>query len=451
MKTLLALSVLLTSLSNGSLRPEPDARIDRVHALEAMLDSGDDASLQAFAGAHLTQAYRDSFDGEDALLHHLRELRTAVAPVGGVGLTEDAGRLVLHISNQRGKSRVALEFESEPPFRVTSVVFEGLQPGGPALAFTWETLESELEEAAERDGFCGSILAARGGEVVLERGFGHADSEGRVPVTPQTLFAIGSTPIDFTHGAILFLDDLGELSLSDPITRYFEGVPADKRHITLDHLRTGRSGLLDFPGLPGVDANMDLSWIDRAEFLRRVWASELLFEPGTESRHSHTAWGLLAAVIEVVTGTDYEGFLREVFFEPAKMKRTGHYPHTKRFPASEIAVGLGGNVWGEINAPQYWGETSWLVLGSGGMVSTPGDLYRWHEFLRVGEILSEASRAKYFGNGAIVNEGGNDRGFINTIGARGDDIVIVCSNSHVGMDDATAAVASAASLVGAGE
>lgn len=450
MKALLALFALLVTVAPAPPLPEPDPRIARIHALERMLNSRQEQALGAFAGEHLAASYRESFAGEDALLAHLRELRAAVAPVEGVGLTEEGDRLVMHVSNEKGESRVALRFESGEPYRILAVDYEGTRERGPGLEFTWDTLEEEFEAAAERIEFCGSILAVRGGEVVLDRGFGHADPEDRHPVTPDTLFAIGSTPIDFTNGAILMLEELGELALYDPISKFFDGVPADKRGITLAHLRSGGSGLIDFPGIPGVDENMDLSWIDRDEFLRRVWASELLFEPGTDSRHSHMAWGLLAAVVEVVTGTDYESFLRVMFFEPAGMERTGHYPHAKRFPASEVAVGLGGNVWGEVNAPTHWGETSWLVLGSGGMVSTPRDLYRWHRFMG-SDALGEDARRKYYDGGPLVNEGGNDRGFINTIGARGDDIVIVCSNSHVGMDDPTSAVAMAAARVGAGD
>ena len=420
-------------------------------ATEQMLDARDDDALLAYAETHLAPAYRDSFAGEEALLAHLRHLRDVAGPVGGVGLMRRPdGRIELHVSNRERESVVALRLEDGPPHRVAHLELVSSVPREAEPSITWSTLEEELQKAAD-EGFCGSVYALRDGEVVLDRGFGFVDPERRHPVTPTTLFAIGSTPIDFTHGALLLLAERGALSLDDPITRFFDDVPTDKRAITLEHLRTGRSGLLDFPGIEGVDENLDLSWIDRAEFLRRVFAAPLLFEPGTGERHSHAAWGVLAAVIEIASGEDYETFLRINFFQPAGMLRTGHYPLAERFPASEVAVGLGGNVWGEVNSPAHWGPTSWLVLGSGGMVSTPRDLARWRGYLRDGGVLDPESSRLYGVDGVFLAEGGNDRGFVNTIGAHGDDLVIVCSNSHTAMDDFSARVALAAARVATGE
>ena len=449
LRVVLALVVLgLGTLPSSAQQGSP--REMRTLATEEMLDGQGDGSLRAYIDEHLAPAYRDGFEDEVELLVHLRELRRAVAPIGELGMTVDAeGRVQLHVSNGRATSVVGITLESTEPFRIVDLVLDSSEAREAGPRLTWDTLESALEAAAE-EGFCGSVLAVRGGEIVLDRGFGFADPERAHAVTPQTLFAIGSTPIDFTHGAILLLEQEGKLSLDDPIGTYFDDVPADKRGITLEHLRTGRSGLLDFPGIPGVDANLDLSWVDRDEFMRRIFASQLRFEPGTENEHSHSAWGVLAAIVEIVSGQDYETFVRENFFEPAGMQRTGHFPLASRFPAEQVAVGLGGNVWGDVNAPSHWGETSWLVLGSGGMISTPGDLYRWRQFLASGDVLGPAAQSRYGLHGASLFEGGNDRGFVNTIGARGGDLVIVCSNSQVGMDDLTMRIAMAAARVGLG-
>lgn len=416
---------------------------ERAMATERMIDSTGDEALRAYALEHFTPTHRESFAEEADLLAHLRELRAAVAPIGGVGL-EKVGphALALHVSNRQTESVVRIELEEQAPYRIARLELVSTGPAEPAMDVSWETLEDTLLEA-EREGFSGSVLAVRDGEVVLDQGFGHADPDGRHPVTPTTIFAIGSTPIDFTHAAILKLREMGRLSLDDPITDYFDDVPADKRGITLEHLRTSRSGLRNFHGIEGVDENLDLTWIDRETAMQRIFSKELLFPPGEGERHSHSAWGVLAAVVEIVSGQGYHEFLREHFFEPAGMDRTGPYAFSRKFPASEIAVGLGGNVFGEVNSPPHWGRTSWLVLGSGGMVSTPRDLYRWRQHLASGKAFGEEAQRLYGIGGILVDEGGNDRGFLTAMAVRGDDQFILCSNSHVEMDDAVADLARA--------
>lgn len=356
----------------------------------------------------------------------------------------DAGELRFEagVASEQGPLAFGVEVEPEAPHRILGIMVGPMGAGGDEPPVSWDTLAQDCEAATEQ-GFHGAVIAIRDGEVVLDAGFGFADPAKQHPITPSTLFAIGSTPIDFTHVGILLLEQEGKLSRDDRLSKYFDGVPTDKRAITLEHLRTGRSGMIDFPNLRGVDANPDLSWIDRDEFLRRAWASELLFEPGTDERHSHFAWGMLAAVIEVVSGQDYESFVRERIFDPAGMERTGHYPLAKKFPMREVAVGLGGRVWGEVNAPPYWGPTSWLVLGSGGMVSTTGDLRRFFEWVDEGGVLGDAGRRLFGIDGVLLNEGGNDRGFVNTIGIEGSDLVIVCSNSQTEPGDFTMRFANA--------
>ena len=153
-----------------------------------------------------------------------------------------------------------------------------------------------------------------------------------------------------------------------------------------------------------------------------------------------SAWGLLAAVVEIVSGKPYKKFLEEYFFEPAGMDRTGLYQDAARFKEEDVAVGYSGIKAGKINAPQYWGPTSWLVMGSGGMVSNPGDLYKWIQALRRGKLLSPEALAKYWSRGVLA--GGNDRGFLCIYTEGPGSLMILCSNSHTSMHDRAAQLGS---------
>lgn len=280
-------------------------------------------------------------------------------------------------------------------------------PAEAPLELTWETLGEFLDAEAEA-GFTGAVRVVRDGEIVVDRGYGLANRELGIPITSETVFAVGSQPIDFTHAAILLLAQEGRLDLSAPITRFFDGVPPDKRAITVEHLMTGASGLPDFHDRPG-DRDPDHGWIDREEAVRRILGAELLFEPGTAREHSHSAWGLLAAVVEIVSGESYQDFTGERLFAPAGMDDTGF--NGEPVPRGRLAVGYGERSDGEVNSPPYWGPTSWLVMGSGGQVSTTGDTSRWLDAMREGRILEPEWARRFFGPGPGAHRNGDAYGF----------------------------------------
>jgi CubicO group peptidase (beta-lactamase class C family) len=272
---------------------------------------------------------------------------------------------------------------------------------------TWETLEERMALEAEA-GFSGSVLVVRDGEVVFDRAYGMANRAAGIPNRPDTIYCVGSTPIDFTKAGILMLWEAGKVRLDDPITKYFDNVPADKRGITIEHLMTGQSGLRNFHDIP-TDRDPDHSYIDRDEAMRRIFSFPLLFEPGEGNAHSHSAWGVVAAIIEIVTGQTYDDFTRERLLGPAGMDDTFNYG--KPIPTERMAVGYSEVQDGEINAPPYWGPTSWLVKGSGGMVSTTRDMHRWHQAL-YGGLLSERALRLYDVGPGGYNEGGSQYGYV---------------------------------------
>ncbi len=272
---------------------------------------------------------------------------------------------------------------------------------------TWDNLADRLEAEAEA-GFTGAVLVVRDGETILDRGYGLANRDLGIRVTPDTIFATGSLPIDYTHASILWLAQEGKVALSDPITKYFENVPDDKKPITVEHLMTGGSGLPDFHDLPG-DRDPDHSWVDRDEAMRRIFAQTLLFPPGEGDEHSHSAWGVLAAIVEIASGKSYQNFTREHLFGPAGMAGTGF--NGDPVAKERLAIGYGMRSDGEVNAPPYWGKTSWLVLGSGGQIGTTRDSGRWLDAMREGKILEPAWAERYFGPGVGASRNGDAYGY----------------------------------------
>ncbi len=280
-------------------------------------------------------------------------------------------------------------------------------PPSAAAAFTWENLAARLDAEAKA-GFTGAVLVVRDGEVVLDKGYGLANRELGLAVTPDTIFATGSLPIDYTHAALLKLAQDGKLEFSDPISKFFTDVPEDKSEITIRQLMTGGSGLPDFHGVPS-DPDPDHHWIDRDEAMRRIFAQRLLFPPGQNRQHSHSAWGVLAAIVEIASGKSYQDFTREHIFGPAGMNDTGF--NGDPVPEERLAIGYGMRSDGEINAPPYWGKTSWLVLGSGGQIGTARDTGRFFDAMREGKILEPEWAERFFGDGAGASRNGDIFGY----------------------------------------
>jgi len=307
---------------------------------------------------------------------------------------------------------------------VTVLMANG-SPADEPPPFTWDALESRMKWEADQ-GFSGVVLAARDGKIVFHKAYGLANREKHIAMGPDTILAIGSTPIDFTKAGILLLAQRGKLSLSDSIAKFFDNVPEEKKAITIQHLMTGRSGLRDFHDVRS-DRDPDHAWIDRSEAVRRILSQKLIFRPGQRRQHSHSAYGLLAAIIEIVSGQSYPAFTREHLFGPTGMKDTGFFG--ERYDEDRMAVGYGLRKDGQINAPPFWGKTSWLVMGSGGQVSTAMDMWRWLEAMQSGKILSQESVKQYLYPGSYLLNGGDMYGFEIVYAGNQSSGVILMSNA----------------------
>ena len=110
-----------------------------------------------------------------------------------------------------------------------------------------------------------------------------------------------------------------------------------------------------------------------------------------------------------MSGQSWFEFLSASIFQPAGMTRTGMYGDPADFSMDDFAVGYGPDSVGLPNIPPNWGPTSWLVMGSGGMYSTLGDMQRFYRFVRDPEVSRGEFADRY--SGETVGIGGSNRGF----------------------------------------
>ena len=231
----------------------------------------------------------------------------------------------------------------------------------------------------------GAVLVAKGGKVLLAKGYGSADYD-KAPNTPRTLFEIASTSKMFTATAILKLEMQGKLSLADPISKFFKKVPEDKKSITVRHLLTHTSGMT-------VEALLNYQSPETADqFVALAMKSPLESKVGEKFAYSNPGYALLGVIVEKASGKKFEAYLRENLFEPAGMKDTG-FVQDKGLDEKRASARRDRDTGKKIGTAIAWGW-GWGYRGMGGIVTTVWDLYRWDVAMRAGKILSEEARKK---------------------------------------------------------
>jgi CubicO group peptidase (beta-lactamase class C family) len=249
-----------------------------------------------------------------------------------------------------------------------------------------------LLTALTASGFSGVALVVKDGRVVLKKGYGLANRATRAAMTGRSVVQIGSNTKDFTITAILQLVERGKLSLSDSIGKFFRDVPADKRGITIDHLLNHRAGFEQHMG-PDFDV------VTRQQEITRAMAAKLAFEPGTDRKYSNIGYRLLAAIIEMVTGTSYDNYVKKNILDPLGLKNTGLLlPH---FDRKLVAHGYknGADAGTFLERPLAPDGPYWNLRGNGGMLSTVSDMYRFYRVLmsdNPAPLLKAATRDLFF-------------------------------------------------------
>jgi CubicO group peptidase (beta-lactamase class C family) len=239
------------------------------------------------------------------------------------------------------------------------------------------------------NGFSGALLVAKNDEIIISKGYGSANREKKIPVRENTVFTVGSVTKQFTGAAILKLQMQGKLKVTDPITKYFKKVPADKQSITLHHLLTHTAG---FPGAIGDDYDP----VEREEFSELAMKTRLVHPPGQTYLYSNVGFSLLGIIVELVSGQTYEMFLNENLFKPAGMKETGYL--LPEWGTDQLAHGYrGGKDRGTLRDHPWAKEgPGWHLRGNGGILSTLRDMFKWHKALLGNKILDERAKTLYY-------------------------------------------------------
>jgi CubicO group peptidase (beta-lactamase class C family) len=258
----------------------------------------------------------------------------------------------------------------------------------PCVAQDAARLEAVVQPYVQNKTFMGTVLVARGSDVILSKGYGSANLEWAIPNTPSTKFRLGSLTKQFTAASILLLEERGKLKIGDPVKTYLPDVPPAWDRITLFSLLTHTSGIVNFTSLAEYPTQQ-LTNTPPAKTIAAVRDKPLDFAPGEKMSYSNTGYIVLGAVIEKVSGITYEQFVQDNIFAPLGMKDSGYDSNSAII--ARRASGYMPSPKGPVNAGYIHMS---IPHAAGALYSTTEDLLRWEQGLFGGKVVSSASLQK---------------------------------------------------------
>jgi CubicO group peptidase (beta-lactamase class C family) len=263
------------------------------------------------------------------------------------------------------------------------------------------------------------------GQLIYKRGYGMANLDYNIPISPQSIFNIESMAKQFTGMSILLLVKQGKLSLDDEIQKYLPDFPRYQSPITIRHLIHHTSGIREgLASLAGMrPENVHLTADDFLGLIARH--KELNFKPGEEYAYSNSGYFLLGLIVKKVTGKSLRGFAEENIFKPLGMSNTQFVDDRHLVIKNRVTAYLPTSN-GGFSAAIPYDDT----LGDGGVFTSVEDLFHWDQNFynnKLGggpDLISEELSTSMLNNGKKINyafglQVGEYKG-LKTIGHGGD-------------------------------
>jgi CubicO group peptidase (beta-lactamase class C family) len=258
----------------------------------------------------------------------------------------------------------------------------------------------------ERPGSPGCALGVyRDGRMIYARGYGSAHLELDVPITPATVFDLGSTSKQFTAMSILLLAEDGKLSLDDDVRRFLPELPSYGRPITVRHLLHHTSGLRDYLTLMALAGeSFDNVSTDEDALDLIVRQRALDFTPGSEWEYSNTGFFLLSLIVKRASGQSLREFAAARIFGPLGMTHSQFRDdHRSLVPHRAAAY----------DPPDSTGAyhidvSNFEQTGDGAVHSTVEDLLLWDRNFYSGQVggpqvLAEMVRPGTLNDGTVLD------------------------------------------------
>jgi len=212
-----------------------------------------------------------------------------------------------------------------------------------------------------------------GQRLAFARGYGMADLDHGIAITPRTVFRTGSVSKQFTAGVVVLLASEGAFSPDDGIRTYFPELPSLYEPVTVRHLLHHTSGIRDYLELMAMRGVGDEATYTEDDVVRLLTLQKALnFPVGAEYLYSNSGFLLLSRLVHRVTGRTLREEAERLLFEPLGMPRT-HFHDDHREIVPDRAVGYGSGQDGRF----YVDQTTLDIVGDGGVFTNIEELSRW--------------------------------------------------------------------------
>jgi uncharacterized protein (TIGR03435 family) len=231
----------------------------------------------------------------------------------------------------------------------------------------------------------------RRGEILLAKGYGLANIELNVPVTPQTIFQSGSVGKQFVSAAVMMLVEQGKIHLDESIVKYFPDAPDWWKPILIQNLLSHTSGLAEYEtgerAGPKGEFYLRLDFTED-ELVKKVEALPMENKPGDAWNYRNTNYLLLGIIIHKVTGKHYADYLQERLFKPWSMTATRLISDADIIP--NRSSGYEPNGPREIRNQDFVSPT-FNSTADGTLYFNVLDLAKWDEALYGRSLLTQSS------------------------------------------------------------
>jgi CubicO group peptidase (beta-lactamase class C family) len=230
-----------------------------------------------------------------------------------------------------------------------------------------------------------ALAVAQDGALVYSRGYGYANLDYDIRITPQTVFDVASVTKQFNAASLGMLAVEGKLSLDDNVRKWLPELPEYEWPITLRHMLNHTSGLRDYLSLFPLAGRNDYHPISHSQILAMMSRQRaLVSQPGEKYRYSNTAYMLLAQVIERASGQTLGEITEERIFEPLGMHASFMYENLEEI-VPRRATGYDRDDEGRVRIVHNY---NFDVAGDGQLYSTMEDLLLWDNYLHGSEDLA---------------------------------------------------------------